>query len=352
MEITKNVNVVRKTNGTYLTNINGVETVETDTARISQLDRLYWDCRNADAYNRPAIYNDLLSKGLLDKIIFNNSATINLTEAEAKVLTPLTPQEILERGLGALIDFFKEFQFEPNFRFVNTLAYKVAKTNSEATDYISRYFELIDSPYVSEVAEKMKSKEFKAILADIKKGGKPTNTVNTRFKIYYGSAGTGKTTLAMTESDNRCVVCNNSMLPADLMEDFCFTDGKPDFKPSALWECIINGKPIVLDEINLLPFDSLRFLQGILDGKKEFIYKGRTIEIADGFMVIGTMNLAINGMVYGLPEPLVDRSADMQKFSLDASTLARAILPMATAAPTNKSLTEEVKVTDEYKFNF
>ena len=42
------------------------------------------------------------------------------------------------------------------------------------------------------------------------------------LKIYYGSAGTGKTTKAQKETAGRCMICNNSMLPADLMEDFIF----------------------------------------------------------------------------------------------------------------------------------
>jgi MoxR-like ATPase len=105
------------------------------------------------------------------------------------------------------------------------------------------------------------------------------------------------------------------------MEDFVFVEGKPSFKPSALWECMEQGKSITLDEINLLPFDSLRFLQGILDGKKEFLYKGHTVTIADGFEIIGTMNLVVNGSVFNLPEPLVDRCAYIEKFELTAEDL-------------------------------
>jgi MoxR-like ATPase len=116
------------------------------------------------------------------------------------------------------------------------------------------------------------------------------------------------------------------MLPADLMEDFVFVDGKATFKPSMLWRCMEEGKPITMDEINLLPFDSLRFLQGILDGKTEFQYKGNTVHIKDGFAVIGTMNLSVNGMVYGLPEPLVDRCSYMEKFKLTAEQLMGAIM--------------------------
>ena len=116
------------------------------------------------------------------------------------------------------------------------------------------------------------------------------------------------------------------MLPAALMEDFIFTDGNPDFNPSLLWNCMEEGKVIVLDEINLLPFDSLRFLQGIVDGKTEFSYKNRTVHIHEGFQIIGTMNLSLGGMVYGLPEPVVDRCAAAKEFNLSAEQLAKAIV--------------------------
>ena len=82
------------------------------------------------------------------------------------------------------------------------------------------------------------------------------------------------------------------------------------------------GQSIVLDEINLLPFDSIRFLQEILDGKTSFIYKGNTINIKDGFKIIGTMNLNLGGQTYPLPEPLVDRAEDIKEFILSDKSLA------------------------------
>lgn len=239
--------------------------------------------------------------------------------------TPKTPSDILCNVMGKLISFFTEFQFEPNFRFVNSLSHALSRSATDGTDYIVNYFELTDNPYKRELGEKIKSAEFRAIAKDLS-SFTPTKTVNTRFKVYYGSQGTGKTTKAMVETDGRCMVCNSSMLPSDLMEDFVFVDGKAAFQPSALWRSMVEGTKITLDEINLLPFDSLRFLQTILDGKKEFLYKGHKVEIADGFQIIGTMNLTVNGMTYGLPEPLIDRAAEMQKFVLTANDLVSAIL--------------------------
>ena len=319
MKITANVEIIARKDGSLITIINGASTAETDPERIVECTQIYQACRDIEEDKREAWLNENIADGKFPHLFGDASST-----AGSETVEP-TPTEYLQSALQRLMDFFKEFEFEPNFRFVNTLAWMLTKKKKScATDYITSYFELIDSPYKNEVSAKIKSKEFKAILADMSKVA-PTKTVNERFKLYYGSQGTGKTTIGQSESEGRCVVCNASMLPADLMEDFIFDEGKPSFKPSSLWECMENGKAIVLDEINLLPFDSLRFLQGVLDGKKEFNYKGKTVHINSGFMVIGTMNLSVNGMVYGLPEPLVDRCMEMKKFSLDAKALMGAI---------------------------
>lgn len=116
------------------------------------------------------------------------------------------------------------------------------------------------------------------------------------------------------------------MLPQDLMEDFQFIDGKAHFTPSALQNAIVNGKTITLDEINLLPFESLRFLQSILDNKTEFEYKGSVIKITEGFKIIGTMNLIVNGAVYALLEPLIDRAANLKEYKLTADSLMNALI--------------------------
>lgn len=234
-------------------------------------------------------------------------------------------EDILLEGLTALINFFNEFDFTPSYRFTNTLAYKINANKTQAKDFVNSYFSLMASSYAEDIQEKIKSKEFDALLEKIKQYGTPANHVNNRMKVYYGAAGTGKTTVAWQESDGRCIQCNASMLPSDLMENFIFKDGKPDFDKSLLWECMEQGKPILLDEINLLPFDSLRFLQGIADGKTSFTYKNREVSIKDGFKIIGTMNLTLGGVTYGLPEPLVDRCEDIREFVLDAKQLMGSI---------------------------
>lgn len=230
------------------------------------------------------------------------------------------------QNIQLLMNFFSEFSFSPNFRFVNTFA-KTCKNFGKryAKEYIANYFALTDNGYYNQICDKMNSSEFEDIISAFYNIG-TTKSINNRFKLYYGSQGTGKTTIAMEEANNNCTVCHSAMLPSDLMEDFAFDDGKATFKPSQLYKAMTEGKTIVLDEINLLPFESLRFLQSILDGKSSFVYKGQTVQIKDGFQIIGTMNLQVNGMVYALPEPLVDRASELKEFKLSAADLVGAIL--------------------------
>ena len=230
-------------------------------------------------------------------------------------------------AISGAINFFSEFDFEPNFRFLNTISRVGSGNVSAAKEYIKDYFELIDSPYLNDICEKMKSEEFKRIINII---CAPSNTtkkkLNTRFELYYGSQGTGKTTEAVKRSNGKCVVCNNSLLPNDLMEDFGFDDGKATFHPSALCKAMENGEVIVLDEFNLLPFESIRFLQGIIDGKESFVFKGHEVKVKEGFKIIGTMNLNVNGMTYALPSPIVDRCEVIKKYKLTAKDLVGSIV--------------------------
>ena len=319
MFINNDFNLVKKSDGSgYLLNLSG----EGSPRVIKADDTLYPKCKEIydKAFAISPSDRPLRCKDMVDNFL-------SILGSETKVSTAeetMSADKLLLRGLENMIKFFTEFQFEPNFRFINSFSLALAKSDKLGNEYIKNYFELIDSPYVEDIKAKITSAEFKGISKDIKAVA-PTKVVNERFKLYYGSQGTGKTTMAMQETENRCMVCNSALLPNDLMEDFVFIDGKASFVPSILAECMAKGLPIVLDEINLLPFDSLRFLQTILDGKEEFIYKGKTIKIAKGFQIIGTMNLTVNGMTYGLPEPLVDRCAETRKFSLSAKDLVSAI---------------------------
>lgn len=321
MRITDELDVTLRNNGFLVITsaIHGRIAYAPTDNDYNQLLDFYNEARPLCGNDRENFYN--ANKQRID-FVFGGTAVNGATF----VTVEISPEEKVEHALNGLLDFFSEFSFTPNFRFVNTLALMLHNGSAnKAKSYVTNYFRLIDSPYAVEVKQKMRSDEFSAILKDLGAVA-PTESINNRFKIYFGDAGTGKTTIAQSECENRCVVCNNSMLPSDLMEDFVFDGGKPSFKPSVLWECMEQGKPLVLDEMNLLPFDSLRFLQGVLDNKAEFTYKGHKVTIANGFQIIATMNLVVNGAVFNLPEPLVDRSAEIKEFKLTAKQLTKAII--------------------------
>ena len=104
-------------------------------------------------------------------------------EQEQKEEVSTTVDDQLKRGLNNMINFFKEFNFAPSFRFVNTLARKGIE---EAKQYVLNYFYLMDSPYAEEVSHKIDSPEFNGILGDFFVR-EVTQAINKRFKVYYGA---------------------------------------------------------------------------------------------------------------------------------------------------------------------
>lgn len=224
-----------------------------------------------------------------------------------------------------LIKFFSEFNFIPAARFCNTL-FNYIKDGNKPKDYCTSYFKVCDNPDVDNITEKMKSKEFNEILNLVGVVSSDVNNkINNRLEIYYGPQGTGKTTYVTNKfPDAKVIICNPSMVPSDLMEEFEFdSNGNPKFKPSELQKAMVEGKSIILDEFNLLSMDCLRTLQGYLDNKKIVSFKGKDIEIKDGFKVIGTMNLIVNGSTFGLPEPIVDRAEIIKEVTMTPETLAK-----------------------------
>lgn len=225
-------------------------------------------------------------------------------------------------AVGRLQKFFSEFKFTPAARFVNTLAR--SENVPAAKKYISSYVKLINNCDMNDIIEKCKSPEFEQIANDLLKYP-PKNQINSRLNIYFGDAGTGKTTYTIKNNPDASVVpCNSSILPDELMRTFDFNDenGHPVFKPSVLQTAMKEGKTVIFDEINLLSFDCLRLLQILTDGKDEITYNNEKIEIKDGFKIIGTMNLTVNDQVYNLPEPLVDRCEEIKEFTLSTEQLA------------------------------
>ena len=207
---------------------------------------------------------------------------------------------------------------------MNTLSH--CKNYTLAKEYIENYLSLEDHPDKNSIIDKIKSDEFKSIYNDLH-AMESDNHVNKRFVVYYGPAGGGKTSaveIDYPETKGRATLCNATIDPDDTMRHFEFDkDGNPIFFPTALIEDMENGRPHAMDEINLLPYNTLRSLQCILDNKEQFEYKGKSIHIKDGFKLIGTMNLFVNGQAFSLPEPLVDRAEKIKFFPITEDLLAR-----------------------------
>ena len=212
-----------------------------------------------------------------------------------------------------LSNFLLEFNMNLSIRLLNTLV-----RVEDPEQYLINYALLTGRDHM-ELAQKCQSFEFKKINAAIKN----TNTdkeINKRFILYFGHAGTGKTTKAMSEAKT-IVVMNENVTPKELLLDFSFEDGQPSFKKSALALAMEKGEKIVLDEINLAPFETIRFLQGILDNKEEVTVGHETFKIKEGFQIIGTMNEEVLGMESYLPEPLIDRAKEIVQFKLTTKRL-------------------------------
>lgn len=276
-----------------------------------------WIKNVAEAFSEEDIAERLFSETVAEPIVGSGDTSISdaeRSERENKRLAVTISEKIIK--------FFSEFNFTPSLRFINTLA--------NVTDRIAftiNYFNLQNHSFAKEIADKVKSVEFKDLISDLNTFTsriKPT-AINTRFELYFGEPGTGKTTEAISKTET-CIVCSSDMLPVDLMQNFAFSDGKAEFQKSDLWIAMEKGKTIVMDEINMLPFESLRFLQGLLDNKPEFNFKGFTIKIHPEFKVIGTMNLNVSGQAIPLPAPLVDRCGDIKEYEMNAKLLAQALI--------------------------
>lgn len=241
------------------------------------------------------------------------------TNENCEVFRDLFDNKALRQACANMLDFFKEFQKEPSIRMINTLTHILNK-GGNGREYVANYFRLANDSHALEIQEKIKSPEFQQIL-NVFALNESSKTVNTRLKIYFGAAGTGKTTKAIEEAKGNCIVCNGAMNPDDLMRTFDFEKGNATFNKSSLRRCMEDGEKIVFDEINLLPFESLRFLQGLVDGKESFLFNDTEIKIHPDFQIIGTMNLSINSMIFGLPEPIVDRCAEIKEFKMTPDLL-------------------------------
>ena len=231
------------------------------------------------------------------------------------------------------LKFFSETSFKPSIRMIDTLSRLNLKSGQ---NYIKWFMELINHPDREVIVPKLKSDEWKNIhsqMLDIyKKVGESIDPINSRLEIVYGPNGTGKTYDVIKEYQEKypdigVMACSSSMSSAeDLLQVFDFDEGgKPVFKDSPLTEAIKKDQPVILEEARLMQQSAMAFLQSLLDCKDYVDTCRGRLYIGPNFKVIMTMNLEVNGVVYELPEPIVDRAQVILKKEMDAD-LAAAIL--------------------------
>lgn len=287
---------------------------------------------NKDVYAYLNKIYDTVTRNNLDVVSKNNMLKnlylmLSLTEVQiAERLIPVAEaasapvdnslsDQALRTLCAKLIDFFREFDYAPSYRFVNTLAFVKDKPT-----YVKNYFKVMNHRNADGIAEKVKSSEFATICNTIARC-KPTDKINDRITIFFGMSGAGKTVLCEKLS-SKVIPCSSDMQPKDLMQIFDFTDdGKATFRKSDLWEAMENGTTIGFDEFNMLPYESLKFIQSLTDNKKEICYEGHLIKIAPGFKIIGTMNLVTDDGTFPVPTAIADRAEVIQEFTLSADDL-------------------------------
>ena len=231
------------------------------------------------------------------------------------------------------LKFFSETSFKPSIRMIDTLSRLNLKSGQ---NYIKWFMELINHPDREVIVPKLKSDEWKNIhsqMLDIyKKVGESIDPINTRLEIVYGPNGTGKTYDVIKEYQEKypdigVMACSSSMSSAeDLLPVFDFDEGgKPVFKDRPLTEAIKKDQPVILEEARLMQQSAMAFLQSLLDCKDYVDTCRGRLYIGPNFKVIMTMNLEVNGVVYELPEPIVDRAQVINKKEMNAD-LAASIL--------------------------
>ena len=228
------------------------------------------------------------------------------------------------------LKFFSETSFKPSIRMIDTLSRLNLKSGQ---NYIKWFMELINHPDREVIVPKLKSDEWKNIhsqMLDIyKKVGESIDPINSRLEIVYGPNGTGKTYDVIKEYQEKypdigVMACSSSMSSAeDLLQVFDFDEGgKPVFKDSPLTEAIKKDQPVILEEARLMQQSAMAFLQSLLDCKDYVDTCRGRLYIGSNFKVIMTMNLEVNGVVYELPEPIVDRAQVILKKEMDADLAA------------------------------
>lgn len=236
-------------------------------------------------------------------------------KAEEKPAVVLTKAEIKARkDLSVKLEnFVQDFGYEIDPRMKDTLLYQAP---ADMENYIKNCAKLIgiDDSLINFGSEKFKSPEWDEMKDSLVKINHRHEKINKKLSIYFGPAGTGKTTTALKENPGAVkAIANANDKPSELFTTYNPTTNR--YEKTELSKAMEQGKAYILDEGNLLPVQCWQRLQGVLDNSNEITDRGIVIKINPNFKMVTTMNLITNCGKRPLPNPIVSRAAVIREFT-------------------------------------
>ena len=112
-----------------------------------------------------------------------------------------------------------------------------------------------------------------------------------RLFIVVGETGVGKSYMIQKRyPDIIQYACDKRYDPYTLCYHFVNEGGELTPKETPFLKALKEGKKVFLDEMNMLPHDTLLFIQGITDEKDTVVIGDEVVEISPNFKIIGAMN--------------------------------------------------------------
>lgn len=240
----------------------------------------------------------------------------NETKQEEKQVkeeqSPKSDKALRYELYNKIVTFSKDFAFKPNPRFMDTLI-----DVEDIDNFFIDTMNLTGYPedLLSKARDKFESTEWKEIKTELSNIVRKHEKINKRLAIYYGSAGTGKTTTALKEYPSAVkIVGSASQDPDDVFTRF--DPASKDYVLTEIGNAMVNGLPIIIDEGNLYNQVVWQRLQGCLDNSEKVSDRNRELTIKNGFKVIVTMNLETNLGKTPLPSPVVSRAMEIRNYDL------------------------------------